>query len=129
MELVVNATEKLLAMVAIALGFMYWLAMNKASNLSKENELLSNQLSVSQSLNKVTQSAITLHYQVSLDNIKAKQLEDSEHVKVKTVIKTVLKDNECANADVSSELTNGLRKYERDLRARAASADTRTLNR
>ncbi|MDL9985194.1 hypothetical protein QS817_18870 [Providencia rettgeri] len=92
-------------------------------------ENLNNQLSVSQLLNRVTQSAITLHYQVSLDNIKAKQLEDSEHVKVKTVIKTVLKDNECANTDFSDDLTNELRKYERDLRARAASTDTGSLNR
>ncbi|MDT0134450.1 hypothetical protein [Providencia huaxiensis] len=90
---------------------------------------LNNQLSASQLLNQVTQSAITIHYQVSLDNIKAKQLEDSEHVKVKTVIKTVLKDNECANTDFSDELTNELRKYERDLRARAASSNTGSLNR
>ncbi|MBP6083280.1 MAG: hypothetical protein KA732_18670 [Providencia sp.] len=40
-SVVVSATEKLLVVVAIALGFMYWLAMGKASNLSKENELLS----------------------------------------------------------------------------------------
>lgn len=124
-----NATEKLLAVVAIALGFMYWLAMNKASNLSKENELLSNQLSVSQSLNKVTQSAITLHYQVSLDNIKAKQLEDSEHVKVKTVIKTVLKDNECANTVVPDDVVSELHNYKREIDSRSAGSHTPTSNR
>ncbi|MDH2395698.1 hypothetical protein QDQ39_07745, partial [Providencia rettgeri] len=64
----------------------------KVNKLESENESLTSQISVSQLLNQATQSAITLHYQVSLDNIKAKQLEDSEHVKVKTVIKTVLKD-------------------------------------
>lgn len=90
---------------------------------------LNNQLLAHETINQVTQSAITLHYQVSLDNIKAKQLEDSEHVKVKTVIKTVLKDNECANTDFSDELTNELRKYERDLRARTASTNTSPLNR
>lgn len=72
---------------------------------------------------------LSIFDRISQANIKAKQLEDSEHVKVKTVIKTVLKDNECANADFSNELTNELRKYERDLRARAASADTSSLNR
>ncbi|WP_272687816.1 hypothetical protein [Providencia sp. PROV079] len=90
---------------------------------------LNNQLSASQLLNKVTQSAITLHYQVSLDNIKAKQLEDSEHVKVKTVIKTVLKDNECANTAVPDDVVSELRKYKRGIDSRSASTDTSTINR
>lgn len=124
-----TATEKLLIVVTIALGFMYWLAMGKASNLSKENELLSSQLSASQLLNKVTQSAITLHYQVSLDNIKAKQLEDSEHVKVKTVIKTVLKDNECANTAVPDVVVSELRKYATGINTRSVATDTGTTNR
>ncbi len=124
-----TATEKLLIVVAIALGFMYWLAMGKVSNLSKDNELLSSQLSVSQLLNQVTQSAITLHYQISLDNIKAKQLEDTEHVKVKTVIKTVLKDNECANTAVPDDVVSELRKYKRGIDSRSVVADTSTINR
>lgn len=92
-------------------------------------ENLNNQLSASQLLNKVTQSAITLHYQVSLDNIKAKQLEDSEHVKVKTVIKTVLKDNECANTSVPDDVVSELRKYKRGIDSRSFSADTSAINR
>lgn len=72
---------------------------------------------------------LSIFDRISQSNIKARQLEDSEHVKVKTVIKTVLKDNECANTDFSDELTNELRKYERDLRVRAASTDTSSLNR
>ncbi|WP_240133266.1 hypothetical protein [Providencia rettgeri] len=90
---------------------------------------LNNQLSVSQLLNKVTQSAITLHYQVSLDNIKAKQLEDSEHVKVKTVIKTVLKDNECANTAVPNDVVSELREYKRGIDSRSVATDTGSLNR
>lgn len=90
---------------------------------------LKGQLSVSQLLNKVTQSAITLHYQVSLNNIKAKQLEDSEHVKVKAVIKTVLKDNECANTAVPDDVVSELRKYKRGIDSRSASTDTSATNR
>ncbi len=90
---------------------------------------LKGQLSASQLLNKVTQSAITLHYQVSLDNIKAKQLEDSEHVKVKTVIKTVLKDNECANTAVPDDVISKLRKYKRGIDSRSTSTDTSATNR
>ncbi len=121
-------TKALMAACAILLFWLIWV-MSDFDKLQAKYDKKSNELSASQLLNKVTQSAITLHYQVSLDNIKAKQLEDSEHVKVKTVIKTVLKDNECANADFSDELTNELRKYERDLRARAASTNASPLNR
>lgn len=96
----------------------------RINNLETENESLTSQLSASQLLNKVTQSAITLHYQVSLDNIKAKQLEASEHVKVKTVIKTVLKDNECANTAVPDDVVSELREYKRGIDSRSASTDT-----
>lgn len=89
---------------------------------------LNNQLLAHESINKVTQSAINLHYQVSLDNIKAKQLEDSEHVKVKTVIKTVLKDNECANTAVPDDVVSKLRKYKRGIDSRSAATDTITTN-
>ncbi|MEY0282159.1 hypothetical protein AB7W07_19720 [Providencia rettgeri] len=101
----------------------------RINNLETENESLTSQLSTSQLLNKVTQSAITLHYQISLDNIKAKQLEDSEHVKVKTVIKTVLKDNECANTAVPDDVVSELRKYKRGIDYRSAATDTGTTNR
>ncbi|WP_275076862.1 hypothetical protein [Providencia rettgeri] len=90
---------------------------------------LNNQLSAHEVINKVTQSAITLHYQVSLDNIKAKQLEDSENVKVKTVIKTVLKDNECANTAVPDDVVSELRKYKRGIDSRSVAADTSAINR
>ncbi|WP_368924681.1 hypothetical protein [Providencia sp. 1709051003] len=72
---------------------------------------------------------LSIFDRISQANIKAKQFEDSEHVKVKTVIKTVLKDNECANTAVPDDVVSELRKYERDLRARAASTDTSPLNR
>lgn len=101
----------------------------RINNLETENESLTSQLSVSQLLSQVTQSAITLHYQVSLDNIKSKQLEDSEHVKVKTVIKTVLKDNECANTAVPDDVVSELRKYKRGIDSRSVTTDTSATNR
>lgn len=101
----------------------------RINNLETENESLTSQLSASQLLNKVTQSVITFHYQVSLDNIKAKQLEDSEHVTVKTVIKKVLKDNECANTAVPDDVVSELRKYKRGIDSRSVAADTSATNR
>ncbi|MTC38824.1 DUF2570 domain-containing protein [Providencia alcalifaciens] len=100
----------------------------RINNLETENESLTSQLSASQLLNKVTQSVITFHYQVSLDNIKAKQLEDSEHVTVKTVIKKVLKDNECANTAVPDDVVSELRKYKRGIDSRSVTTDTSATN-
>lgn len=117
-----------MAACAILLFWLIWV-MNDFDKLQVKFDKKSNELSASQLLNKVTQSAIALHYQVSLDNIKAKQLEDSEHVKVKTVIKTVLKDNECANTAVPDDVVSELRKYKRGIDSRSASTDTGSLNR
>ncbi|MBQ0534005.1 DUF2570 family protein [Providencia huaxiensis] len=122
----ISNIQPILFVLLLAACVIYNLRIN---NLEAENESLTGQLSASQLLNKVTQSAITLHYQVSLDNIKAKQLEDSEHVKVKTVIKTVLKDNECANTSVPDDVISELRKYKRGVDSRSASTDTSTTNR
>ncbi|MEX9221848.1 hypothetical protein AB7Z61_00970 [Providencia rettgeri] len=124
-----NWKDKVMVVIIIVFSIIIFLALSRIDKLESKNESLTSQLSVSQLLNKVTQSAIALHYQVSLDNIKAKQLEDSEHVKVKTVIKTVLKDNECANTAVPDDVVSELRKYKRDIDSRSASADTGTTNR
>ncbi|MDX7494046.1 hypothetical protein [Providencia stuartii] len=114
--------------VMILGGVLNW-TITENQKLTSENKSLNSQLSTSQLLNKVTQSAITLHYQVSFDNIKAKQLEDSEHVKVKTVIKTVLKDNECANTAVPDDVVSELHKYKRGIDSRSVSTNTSTVNR
>lgn len=121
-------TKALMAACAILLFWLIWV-MNDFDKLQVKFDKKSNELSASQLLNKVTQSAITLHYQVSLDNIKAKQLEDSEHVKVKTVIKTVLKDNECANTAVPDDVVSELRKYKRGIDSRSVATDTGSPNR
>ncbi|MEX9843320.1 hypothetical protein AB7X06_19430 [Providencia rettgeri] len=121
-------TKALMAACAILLFWLIWV-MNDFDKLQVKFDKKSNELSASQLLNKVTQSAITLHYQVSLNNIKAKQLEDSEHVKVKTVIKTVLKDNECANTAVPDDVISELHKYKRGIDSRSTGTDTSASNR
>ncbi|HHR6132278.1 TPA: hypothetical protein ACS72K_003931 [Providencia alcalifaciens] len=121
-------TKALMSACVILLFWLWWVASD-FDKLQVKYDKKSDELSVSQLLNKVTQSAITLHYQVSLENIKAKQLEDSEHVTVKTVIKTVLKDNECANTAVPDDVVSELRKYKRGIDSRAVATDTGTTNR
>lgn len=121
-------TKVLMAACVILLFWLIWV-MNDFDKLQVKFDKKSNELSASQLLNKVTQSAITLHYKASLDNIKAKQLEDSEHVKVKTVIKTVLKDNECANTAVPDDVVSELRNYKRGIDSRSVATDTGSPNR
>lgn len=121
--------ENMTAVGMVIFVGMFLVESIKNTSLEYENKLLTSQLSTSQLLNQVTQSAITLHYQISIDNIKAKQLEDSEHVKVKTVIKTVLKDNECANTSVPDDVVSELHKYKRGIDSRSVSTNTSTVNR
>ena len=121
--------DKVMVVIVIVFSIIIFLALSRIDKLESKNESLTSQLSASQLLNKVTQSAITLHYQVSLDNIKAKQLEDSKHVKVKTVIKTVLKDNECANTAVPDDVVSELRNYKRGIDSRSVATNTSAVNR
>lgn len=121
--------DKVMVVIVIVFSIIIFLALSRIDKLESKNESLTNQLSASQLLNQVTQSAITLHYQISLNNIKAKQLEDTEHVKVKTVIKTVLKDNECANTAVPDDVVSELREYKRGIDSRSVATDTGSLNR
>nr|WP_306805007.1 hypothetical protein [Providencia sp. PROV128] len=71
---------------------------------------------------------LSIFDRISQANIKAKQLEDSEHVKVKTVIKTVLKDNECANTAVPDAVVSELQQQERNIRSRSANTYSSTLD-
>ncbi|MEK2481907.1 hypothetical protein AAAA28_01510 [Providencia stuartii] len=113
----------------LILGWIIDSKVNHIQLLKSENVALNNQISTLQTINNITQSLISLNYQISLSNIKAKQLEDSEHVKVKTVIKTVLKDNECANTSVPDDVVSELRKYKRGIDSRSTGSIAPSVNR
>ena len=80
-------------------------------------------------VNNITLSTVTINHRISLDNIKAKQTEDTEHVNVKTVIKTVFKDSECAVTPVPVDVVSELRKYADGIRSRSGGADSATTDR
>lgn len=124
-ELLKASVKYLIAFIPllVALFFIY-----QNSKLERANEKLTNQLSAQQVINKATLSAVTLFHQISLENIKAKQIEESEHVKIKTVIKTVLKDNECANTAVPDVVISELQQQERNIRSRSANTYSSTLD-
>ncbi|HCR4030192.1 TPA: hypothetical protein OOF45_000159 [Morganella morganii] len=80
-------------------------------------------------VNNITLSAVAINQRVALDNIKAKETEGTENVKVKTAIRTEFKDSECAVTPVSPGVVGKLQQYERDIRARAGGAYPATADR
>lgn len=113
----------LAAFVFFSLWILSALAHEKELSDQKDQKIIESNLIVFNAYR-----ALSIFDRISQANIKAKQLEDSEHVKVKTVIKTVLKDNECANTAVPDDVVSELRKYKRGIDSRSASADTSTPN-
>ncbi|WP_341265090.1 hypothetical protein WKC53_10135 [Morganella morganii] len=80
-------------------------------------------------VNNLTRVAFMAGHHIALSNIRAKQTEEAEHVNVKTIIKTVLKEDECAATSVPGRVTGGLQQYEGDIRARAGDAGSGSSSR
>lgn len=122
-------TEKaLVATLVIMLAVVAFLS-DSLGDARKERDSLSEKLSAQQVINATTLTAVTTYHRVSLDNIKAKQVEGTEHVKVKTVIKTVFKDSECAATSVPADAVSELRRYSDGIRVRAGGADSGSTDR
>lgn len=97
--------------------------------LKDNHRLLSDQHTRLTTVNDITLAAVAANHRISLDNISAKQTEGAENVKIKTVIKTVFKDNECAAAPVPVGVTDELRKYADGIRSLAGGANSATTDR
>lgn len=97
--------------------------------LKDNHQALKDKHSALTAANNITLSAVAINQRVALDNIKAKETEGTENVKVKTVIRTEFKDSECAVTPVSPGIVGKLQQYERDIRARAGGSDSRSTDR
>ncbi|GAA0334568.1 hypothetical protein L9H26_04180 [Morganella psychrotolerans] len=106
----------------LAIGLL--LMLHLYGGLKDNYQLLSEKHSRLTTVNNITIAAVAVNHRVSLDNINAKQVEGTEHVKVKTVIKTVFKDSECAAIPVPADAVSELQKYAAGIRARASGFDT-----
>ncbi len=96
----------------------------------KDNyQTLKDKYRMQQVISDTTLSAVAINHRVALGNIKAKETEDTENVKIKTVIRTEFKDSECAVTPVSPGVVGKLQQYERDIRARAGGANPATTDR
>ncbi|MGJ7133179.1 hypothetical protein [Morganella morganii] len=124
-----DTKTKIIVVIFFAMVTVIVCLGNSLSDARKERDSLSEKLSAQQVINTTTLTAVTTYHRVSLDNIKAKETEDTENVKIKTVIRTEFKDSECAVTPVSSGVVGKLQQYERDIRARAGGADSATTDR
>ncbi|AWC94563.1 hypothetical protein ACV8DN_003320 [Morganella morganii] len=124
-----NWKEAVIAALFIVAAWWVYDTYRDNQQLKVNNTTLSGQLSAQQVINTTTLSAVSIRHRVALDNIKDKQEEDTENVKVKTVIRTVFKDSECAVAPVPTDAVSELRKYADGIRARTGGADPATTDR
>ncbi|KGP43097.1 hypothetical protein [Morganella morganii] len=124
-----NWKEAVIAALLITAAWWVYDTYRDNQQLKVNNTTLSGQLSAQQVINTTTLSAVSIRHRVALDNIKDKQEEDTENVKVKTVIRTVFKDSECAVAPVPADAVSELRKYADGIRARTGGADPATTDR
>ena len=119
-----NWKEAVIAALFIVAAWWVYDTYRDNQQLKVNNTTLSGQLSAQQTINTITLSAVAIRHRAALDNIKAKETEGTENVKVKTVIRTEFKDSECAVTPVSPGIVGKLQQYERDIRARAGGADS-----
>ncbi|EMT5674093.1 hypothetical protein ACRZB4_003615 [Morganella morganii] len=124
-----NWKEAVIAALFIAAAWWVYDTYRDNQQLKVNNTTLSGQLSAQRTINTITLSAVAIRHRAALDNIKAKETEGTENVKVKTVIRTEFKDSECAVTPVSPGIVGKLQQYERDIRARAGGADSATTDR
>ncbi|AUR31260.1 hypothetical protein C1O70_07050 [Morganella morganii] len=124
-----NRKETVIAALFIAAVWWVYDIYRDNQQLKVNNTRLSGQLSAQLVINTTTLSAIITNHRVSLDNIKAKQTEGTEHVKVKTVIKTVFKGSECAVTPVPADVVSELRRYATGINTRTGDIDSTTTDR
>lgn len=120
---------KALAGICVVLVIGLLLLLHLYGVLKDNHQALKDKHSALTAVNNITISAVAINQRVALDNIKAKETEGTENVKIKTVIRTEFKDSECAATPVSSGVVGKLQQYERGIRARAGGADSATTDR
>ncbi|MEM8464681.1 hypothetical protein Q4S29_19715, partial [Morganella morganii] len=96
-----NWKEAVIAALFIVAAWWVYDTYRDNQQLKVNNTTLSGQLSAQRTINTITLSAVAIRHRAALDNIKAKETEGTENVKVKTVIRTEFKDSECAVTPVS----------------------------
>ncbi|HID8263465.1 TPA: hypothetical protein ACXIG6_003267 [Proteus mirabilis] len=99
------------------------------TKLEKDNSSLTNQLSRQQSITENANRTFRIINNVSSLNSEERNRSAVDSEKVKTVIKTVLVNNDCANTTIPSDALIRMHDYSERIRASGAHSDTGTPNR
>lgn len=112
-----------------AMLFFSVLAMKEVVELSKENQSLTEQLSRQASISENANRTFRIINNVSSLNSEERNRSAVDSEKVKTVIKTVLINNDCANTAIPSDALIRMHDYSERIRASGTHSDTGTPNR
>lgn len=112
-----------------AMLFFSALAMKEVVDLSKENQSLTEQLSRQNSITENANRTFRIINNVSSLNSEERNRSAVDSEKVKTVIKTVLVNNDCANTAIPNDALIRMHDYSERIRASGTHSDTGTPNR
>ncbi|EMZ5056437.1 hypothetical protein ABDX07_004062 [Proteus mirabilis] len=112
-----------------AMLFFSVLAMKEVVELSKENKSLTEQLSRQNSITENANRTFRIINNVSSLNSEERNRSAVDSEKVKTVIKTVLINNDCANTAIPNDALIRMHDYSERIRASGSHSDTGTPNR
>lgn len=112
-----------------AMLFFSVLAMKEVVELSKENQSLTEQLSRQSSITENANRTFRIINNVSSLNSEERNRSAVDSEKVKTVIKTFLVNNDCANTTIPSDALIRMHDYSERIRASGTHSDTGTPNR
>ncbi|WP_368910138.1 hypothetical protein [Proteus penneri] len=101
----------------------------KVGELSKENQSLTEQLSRQNSITENANRTFRIINNVSSFNSEERNRSAVDSEKVKTVIKTVLVNNDCANTAIPNDALIRMHDYSERIRASGAYSDTHTSHR
>ncbi|HHW3170164.1 TPA: hypothetical protein ACUTE1_001228 [Proteus mirabilis] len=132
-------SKKLLIACAVMMTLLFimtrWQAgkidgLNKSlTKLEKDNSSLTNQLSRQQAITENANRTFRIINNVSSINSEERNRSAVDSEKVKTVIKTVLVNNDCANTAIPSDALIRMHDYSERIRASGTYSDTGTPNR
>lgn len=112
-----------------AMLFFSVLAMKEVVELSKKNQSLTEQLSRQNSITENANRTFRIINNVSSLNSEERNRSTVDSEKVKTVIKTVLVNNDCANTAIPNDALIRMHDYSERIRASGTHSDTGTPNR
>lgn len=132
-------SKKLLIACAVMMTLLFimtrWQAgkideLNKSlDKIEKDNSSLTNQLSRQQAITENANRTFRIINNVSSLNSEERNRSAVDSEKVKTVIKTVLVNNDCANTAIPNDALIRMHDYSERIRASGTHSDTGTPNR